>query len=154
MEDYQEKLKNRREVKSDRIKWWELQWGRDREIFSGEKIVVRQRCKTNIFAYSDGDFFGSADIYYLSPKNREIDIFYLLGYLNSEIFYKWYRINGKSKGYNLEFYSTPLKETPIFYPHNIEEIKYISNLVKKQVKNYSEEIQREIEEYFSYTYSI
>ena len=154
LEDYQEKLKNRREVKSDRIKWWELQWGRDREIFSGEKIVVRQRCKTNIFAYSDGDFFGSADIYYLSIKNREIDIFYLLGYLNSEIFYKWYRINGKSKGYNLEFYSTPLKETPIFYPHNIEEIKYISNLVKKQVKNYSEEIQREIEEYFSYTYSI
>ena len=100
------------------------------------------------------EIFGSADIYYLSIKNREIDIFYLLGYLNSEIFYKWYRINGKSKGYNLEFYSTPLKETPIFYPHNIEEIKYISNLVKKQVKNYSEEIQREIEEYFSYTYSI
>ena len=154
LEKYREKLEKRREVKSKKINWWELQWSRDKEIFSGEKIVVRQRCKTNIFSYNNGDFFGSADIYYLTSKTKNIDIFYILGYLNSEIFYKWYRINGKSKGYNLEFYSTPLKETPIFYPENKKEIEYISTLVKNQIKNYSEEIQKKIEEYFLNTYSI
>lgn len=154
LEKYKEKLENRREVKSSKIKWWELQWSRDRNIFSGEKIIVRQRCKSNVFAYSDEDFFGSADIYYLSKKNENINIFYLLGYLNSDIFYKWYRVNGKSKGYNLEFYSTPLKETPVYYPENVEEIRYIESLVKEQIEKYSEENQKKIENYFSKTYSI
>lgn len=151
---YKERLESRREVKTNKIKWWELQWSRDKEIFSGEKIIVRQRCKTNIFSYNNEDFFGSADLYYLTCKDKKIDIFYLLGYLNSEIFYKWYRINGKSKGYNLEFYSTPLKATPIFYPESKKEIEYISDLVKKQIKNYSNEIQDKIEKYFLDVYNI
>ncbi|MCI6153427.1 Eco57I restriction-modification methylase domain-containing protein [Fusobacterium perfoetens] len=151
---YQKRLKERREVKSGKINWWELQWGREEKIFKGEKIVVRQRCKTNIFAYSNGDFYGSADIYYLSVIDKNINIFYLLGYLNSKIFYKWYRINGKSKGYNLEFYTTPLKEVPIYYPDNIQEIKFIEDLVKQQIENYSEDTQGKIEKYFSNIYGV
>lgn len=154
LEKYREILEKRREVKVGRINWWELQWSREREIFTGEKIIVRQRCKTNMFAYSNDEYFGSADIYYLSSKNRNINIFYILGYLNSDIFYKWYRINGKSKGYNLEFYSTPLKETPIYYPNNNEEIEYVEKLVKKQINKFSEEVQKKIEKYFSYAYNI
>lgn len=148
LEQYREKLSQRREVVTSRINWWELQWARDEEIFLKPKIVVRQRCKNNNFAYNEGIFYGSADIYYMTKKNSMVDLFYILGYLNSKVFFKWFKYNGKIKGKNLEFYSTPLKETPIYYPEKEFDREYISNLVRKQIKNYSEDIQREIDNYF------
>lgn len=146
--EYKDKLEKRREVKSGKISWHELQWARSENIFLDEKIVVRQRCKTNLFAYSKKPFYGSADIYFLTLKNKKINIFYILGYLNSDVFYRWYKLNGKSKGYNLEFYSTPLKEIPIFYPKNKSGTSYIEALVKEQIKNYSEDTQNQINIYF------
>lgn len=146
LENYKDILSKRREVKNKRIKWWELQWARDEEIFLKPKIVVRQRCKTNNFAYTEKEFYGSADIYYLTPK-KEIDMFYLLGYLNSEIFYIWYKYIGKNKGKNLEFYSTPLKEVPLYYPLE-KEREYVAKLVKRQIENYDEKIQQKINMYF------
>ena len=151
---YKENLMKRREAEKKQIEWWQLSWARDREIMEGEKILVRQRCKTNFFAYSKGEFYGSADIYYLTLKDKNFNIFYILGYLNSDIFYRWYKNNGKHKGYNLEFYTTPLKEVPFFYPSEDkkDEINYIENLVKEQIKNYSEDIQKKINEYFRKIY--
>lgn len=143
-----ETLVKRREVNNGNRKWWELSWGREKSIMTGEKILARQRCKTNYFAYDDGEFFGSADIYYLTMKNNFLNIFYILGYLNSEIFYQWYKNNGKSKGYNLEFYTTPLKEVPVYYSQDEKEIEYVENLVKEQIKNYSDETQKKIDDYF------
>ena len=145
---YKDILEKRREVVKGTHKWYELSWGRDENIMSGEKILARQRCKTNYFAYHKGDFFGSADIYYLTLKNSSFNIFYILGYLNSEIFYQWYKNNGKSKGYNLEFYTTPLKEVPVYYPEDKKEAEYIEILVKKQIEKYSDDIQNEINKYF------
>ena len=146
--DFKKKLSLRREVVNNRINWWELQWARDEEIFLKPKIVVRQRCKTNNFAYTEKEFYGSADIYYLTQKNESINLYYILGYLNSRVFFSWFNYIGKKKGKNLEFYSTPLKECPMYYPSNEEEKSYIANLVKKQIENYSEEIQKEIDDYF------
>lgn len=151
---YKDILEKRREVVKGTHKWYELSWGRDENIMSGEKILARQRCRTNYFAYHKGEFFGSADIYYLTLKNSSFNIFYILGYLNSEIFYEWYKNNGKSKGYNLEFYTTPLKEVPVYYPENKNEIEYIETLVKKQIEKYSDEAQNEINRYFENVFSV
>ena len=151
---YKETLLKRREVQKDLLKWWQLSWARDKEVMKEEKILVRQRCKTNFFAYSKEEFYGSADIYYLTLKDKSFNIFYILGYLNSDIFYKWYKNNGKHKGYNLEFYATPLKEVPFFYPDEKRknEINYIEKLVKEQIKNYSDDIQEKINRYFRKIY--
>lgn len=149
-----ELLEKRREVKQNKQKWWELSWERDKSIMTGEKILVRQRCKTNYFAYDNGEFYGSADIYYLTLKNKNFNIFYILGFLNSKIFYIWYKNNGKAKGYNLEFYTTPLKQVPIYYPENRDEIDYIEKLVRNQIENFSEEIQEEIDKYFFNLYNV
>ena len=148
LEGYSFELSQRREVIYGRIKWWQLQWARDKDIFSKPKILVRQRCKTNQFSYDDGEFYGSADIYFVTTKNSEVNIFYILGYMNSKSFLQWFKYNGKTKGKNYEFYSTPLKETPIYYPENKAEINYIEGLVKKQIKNYDEKTQEEIDNYF------
>ena len=102
----------------------------------------------NKFSYSEEEFYGSADIYYLTPKEKDINLFYILGYINSKVFYDWCRYNGKMKGDNLELYATPLKETPIYYTKDKSEIAYIEKLVKNQIKYYKEETQKLIDQYF------
>lgn len=149
---YYEVLSKRREVVFGFKKWWELQWAREEKIFTSPKILVRQRCKTNQFSYDDGIFYGSADIYFITAKNNNISLFYILAFMNSKIFLEWFRINGKMKGKNFEFYSTPLKETPIYYPTNVKEIEYIESLVKSLIENYDEKIQNKLEEYFYKVY--
>ncbi|MGL4999721.1 Eco57I restriction-modification methylase domain-containing protein [Cetobacterium sp.] len=147
--EYKNKLSLRREVMKNRINWWELQWARDEEIFLKPKIVVRQRCKTNNFGYTERPFYSSADVYYLTAKIETINLFYILGYLNSKVFFHWFNYIGKKKGKNLEFYSTPLKECPLYYPENRNEIEYLVSLVKQQLKTYDDKTQDEIDKYFS-----
>jgi len=145
---YKERLSKRREVFKSIINWWELQWARDEKIFNIPKIIGRQRSKINKFSYSEKEFYGSADIYYLTPKKKDVNLFYVLGYLNSKVFYDWFKYNGKMKGDNLELYATPLKETPIYYPKNMEEIAYIEKLVKDQIEHYDGKTQKLIDRYF------
>ncbi|MGL6065553.1 MAG: Eco57I restriction-modification methylase domain-containing protein [Cetobacterium sp.] len=147
--EHKTKLSLRREAMQGRIKWWELQWARDEEIFLKPKIVVRQRCKTNNFGYTEKEFYSSADVYYLTVKKEEINLLYILGYLNSKVFFHWFNYIGKKKGKNLEFYSTPLKECPLYYPDNLDEVEYLVDLVNQQLENYTQKIQDEIDEYFS-----
>jgi len=149
LDPYKERLSKRREVLKSIINWWELQWSRDEKIFNVPKIIGRQRSKINKFSYSEGEFYGSADIYYLTPKEKNLNLFYILGYLNSKVFYDWFKYNGKMKGDNLELYATPLKETPIYYTKDKGEIAYIEKLVKKQIQHYEKETQKLIDQYFS-----
>jgi len=104
-------LKSRREVKNSTRKWYSLQWPRTEDIFNGEKIVAPQRNKSNVFGYSNKEFYGSADIYYITVKetifNYELKI--LLGLINSKLYYLYLSNIGKKKGNELELYSTPLK---------------------------------------------
>lgn len=109
---------------------------------------MRQRCKTNQFAYDEGEFFGSADIYFITNKEDNINLFYILGYMSSEVFLQWFKYNGKIKGKNYEFYSTPLKETPIYYSEDKNEIKYIEKLVKEQIISFSLEREELINRFF------
>lgn len=148
LRNYKEKLDSRREVRKGTIEWWELQWARDDKIFKQPKIVGRQRSRENKFAYTEKEFYGSADIYYMTGKYEGVNLLYILGYLNSSFFYNWFKYNGKVKGYNLELYATPLKETPIYYPEDESKLRYVSELVKKQMISYDEDIQNKIDEYF------
>ncbi|MGF6906246.1 Eco57I restriction-modification methylase domain-containing protein [Fusobacterium sp. PH5-44] len=145
---YYEKLSNRREVIKGIIHWWELQWAREEKIFKEPKILARQRCKNNNFSYSEKEVYGSADMYFITKKTKKIDLLYILGYLNSELFKKWFKYNGKCKGETFEFYSNPLKETPIYYPKKKCEIEYISALVKKQLDHFSPHREDKINEFF------
>lgn len=155
LEKYRERLEKRREAQNGRIKWYELQWGRSEDIFTLPKIVARQRGTKELFGYTDKPYYGSADIYYLTNKeesyslfSKPVNLFYILGYLNSEIFYSWFFHKGKRKGKDLELYATPLKETPIYYPDDEDKIKYIETLVKSQINCYNDDIQKKIESYF------
>lgn len=146
---YKNRLENRREVKKGFISWWQLQWSREKDIFERPKIVARQRNRENNFVINFEDFYASADVYYLSPKYEELNIYYILAYLNSELFYKWFKLKGKNKGEYLELYATPLKEVPIIYEYDKENLFYIENLVKSLIKEFSFDKQKELNEFFN-----
>jgi len=147
--EYQEKLSNRREVLKGIINWWELQWAREEKIFKEPKIIARQRCKNNNFAYTEKEVYGSADVYFITKKTKKTNLLYILGYLNSDLFKKWFKHNGKCKGETFEFYSNPLKETPIYYPNELCEVNYVSELVSKQLKQFSATREKEINKFFN-----
>jgi len=86
--------------------------------FIEEKIVAPYRSKTNYFAFSDSPFYGSKDIAYILPKNRDFKLKYLTCILNSNLIYHWLYLKGKRKGEILEMYAKPLSEIPIKNTNN------------------------------------
>ena len=94
--------------------WYQMDRPRKKEIFIGEKIISPQRSKTNVFAYNKGEWFSSADVYYITPRrNSTVSLVYIIALLNSKLFYYWLYTRGKRKGEMLELYQTPLSEIPI-----------------------------------------
>ncbi len=81
--------------------------------FDGPKIVSPQRSKTNTFGYNEIPWYASADVYYITKPDKAFDIKYLLGLLNSKLYYVWLYNKGKRKGESLELYQKPLSEIPI-----------------------------------------
>lgn len=69
---FREKLSKRREVRSGVRPWYALQWPRTQALFEGPKIVVPHRALNNAFAYTDQPYYGSADLYYLTPKDSDV----------------------------------------------------------------------------------
>lgn len=133
---YKEVLSARREVVNGIKPWYLLQWGRSNDVFAKERIVVPQRSIVNKFALGSKDFYGSADIYYLYINNcmgLDEDEFncYLLGILNSKLYYFWLYNMGKRKGNLLELYSKPISQIPIYIDGGSEFYNSIIKLVRK-----------------------
>lgn len=113
MDNFKPILLDRREVKKGTRDYYDLQWPREKNIFTGEKIVAPQRSYLNTFAYNNVDWFASADVYFITKKDMNYDLKYILALLNSKTYYLWLYYRGKRKGNMLELYKTPLEEVPI-----------------------------------------
>lgn len=118
-------------------KWWALTTDRPNIKFDGENIVFPQRSKINKFAYSNNEFYSSADIYYMSLNKEEYDLKYILAILNSKLMYFWLYWMGKRKGEALELYLEPLQFVPIKKISKEEQISFIKivNQILKDKKN-------------------
>lgn len=124
---YRERLIKRRECALGKRKWYELQWGRDRELFDGEKIVFPYKAACSRFALDRGSYF-SADVYAIkiSPIfESSLSYEFLLGVLNSRI-YEFY-IKTMAKKLGDELYE--------FYPNKIMKLK---------IPEYIKDIEREV----------
>ena len=99
--------------------------------FDGAKIIAPQRSKTNTFAYNEISWFASADVYFITDKSSDKNrLKYLLGLLNSKLYFQWFYHKGKRKGEMLELYQKPLSEIPIKIISPLEQ-KPFSDLVDK-----------------------
>lgn len=160
---YKDVLDLRRETQKGTRKWFALQWSREQRIFDGPKIVVPHRAVRNKFGYNEDMWYASADVYYITTKNENIDLKLLLGILNSKITYFWLYNMGKRKGNYLELYSSPLGQIPITIDiqHDVREriintTDKILSICKneydhKLVEEYQDRIDRELFKVYSFT---
>jgi len=91
--------------------WFELHRSREQRIFEDEKIVCSYRAEEASFAYHEGSFYGSTDMYFIKPidTNDRHSLKYLVAILNSKLMGFWLSKKGKSKGSITEQFATPLE---------------------------------------------
>lgn len=113
---FKEKLLSRRECKRGIRKWYELQWGRRREIFECEKIIFPYKSPSNRFALDNGSYF-SADIYSIIIDNSScVSYDFLLSILNSSIYEFYFKTYGKKLGGDLyEYYPNTVMRMAVPY---------------------------------------
>lgn len=92
--------------------WWPLESKR-KINFDGAKIICPQRSYQNTFSYNEIPWYASADVYFITEKDKSICLKYVLALLNSKLYYLWLYHRGKRKGEMLELYQKPLSEIPI-----------------------------------------
>ena len=108
---------------------------RDATMFLGEKIVVPQRSKMNTFGYNDQPWYASCDVYFITrKKTSSVGLKYVLGLLNSKLYFAWFYLRGKRKGECLELYQTPLSEAPIIV-FDETSVKSIESYVCQLISN-------------------
>ena len=113
-----------------------ISYARDKRNFISPKIVCPQRSMKNTFAYNEIPWYASADVYFINLKETETkySLKYILGLLNSKLYYFWLYNKGKRKGEMLELFLTPLSEIPIkysdLYCHKLEKI--VDSLINKE----------------------
>ncbi len=139
------------------------------EIFVSPKIVTPYRCSVNLFAYNDIPWYARTDVYYLSEKDKRISLKYILGLLNSKLYYLWLYHRGKRKGELLEILQKPLSEIPIKKIPELEQkpfieivdkiltitksSDYLENPAKKaEVEKYEEDIDKLVYKLYDLTY--
>ncbi len=94
-------------------KWWVVFATRKSIPFNSAKIVVPQRSQFNNFGYNEIPWYASADVYFITEKDKSVYLKYVLALLNSKLYYLWLYHRGKRKGEMLELYQKPLSEIPI-----------------------------------------
>ena len=103
-----------------------VSYARDERLFDGPKIVSPQRSYRNTFCYNEVPWYASADVYYITQKDRSIALKYVLALLNSKLYFLWLYLKGKRKGEMLELYQKPLSEIPIKVISSTEQKPFIA----------------------------
>lgn len=133
---YKNKLGNRRECIKKSRKWYELQWGRNTNLFERKKIMYPYKSNYNKFAIDNNNSFSSADIYSFFIKEEYEDIFsyeYLVGILNSKVYDRYFKMIGKCMGNKIyDYYPNKVMKLKIFKDENYDEIEALS---KKIISN-------------------
>lgn len=146
---YKTKLENRRECLKNIRKWYELQWGREKQLFERKKIMYPYKSRNNKFAVDYNDFYSSADVYsfYLKEEyENEFSYEYIVALLNSSIYNKYYKINAKKMSRGIyDYYPNKVMNMKIFKGDNYKKIDCYSKKIMEKKFNISDNIDKLIE---------
>lgn len=127
---FQEKLSERREAKSGKIRWYDLQWARDPDTFNSPKLVCRFKASQNTFAFDDKKYFSSADTTVVTLKKefaKEYDLKFILALVNSKLLDFYFKSYGKLMDYRYEYYPGPVGQLRIKRANNQADFVEIVN---------------------------
>jgi hypothetical protein len=111
LHSFKTKLSNRREAKNGKIRWFDLQWPREQELFESEKLICRFKAYENTFCYDANGFYSSADTTVVALNESGKDKYetkYLLALLNSKVLSFYFKSYGKLMDYRYEYYPGPV----------------------------------------------
>jgi len=126
---FKPKLSNRREAKNGKIRWFDLQWPREQELFESEKLICRFKASENTFCYDANGFYSSADTTVVALNERgkkKYETKYLLALLNSKVLSFYFKSYGKLMDYRFEYYPGPVGRLRI---KNTTKQKWYSTIV-------------------------
>lgn len=134
--------------------WFAIHRPREEFLFQkGEKIILPYRAKRNTFGYTTEELYASGDVFYIILKEEYknlINILYLLGILNSKLYYFWLYNKGKRKGDILEMYQQPLSEIPMKIISKEEQQKYVQIVERiielKKLDKDTQELEKQVDE--------
>lgn len=132
LKDFRTIMIDKRQSLNEKIdQWFTLNRGTSHpEVFQREKIVCPQRSKANTFGYNNTEWYAASDVFYLTNPKSGYSLKYILGLLNSKLYYVWLYNRGKRKGESLELTATPLSEIPVKMADESIQTKVV-NLVNK-----------------------
>ena len=136
LDKYKKILTGIRQINGEKLdNWYLLRRGASHPtIFNGPKIVAPQRSARNTFGYNEIPWYASADVYFITSPKQGYSLKYILGLLNSKLYYFWLYHKGKRKGETLELYQKPLSEIPIKHVSELE-MQTIEKLVDSIITN-------------------
>jgi hypothetical protein len=129
LKKHSEKLRNRREVKNGRIRWFDLQWPREKRFFDNEKLICRFKAERNTFALDTDGLYCSADITLVILKDEFRGKFktkYLLALLNSRLLDYHFKSYAKLMDYRYEYYPKPVSLLRIKQSSESEQKKFVT----------------------------
>jgi adenine-specific DNA-methyltransferase len=156
---------NERYKYSTKLNYWDWAFPRSLNLFCKAESSIFVPCKERIshkkyfrFCYVEAGYFPTQDVtsIVLKKETRE-SIFYVLGYLNSEIVFSWLIEKGVRKGNIIEFSEKPLASIPIkrINWHNKEEIKMhndvaeiAAKIIKTKDLSLIQEVNKTLHKYF------
>lgn len=146
MKKYKSRLENRRECRTGIRKWYELQWGRNEDLFKGERIIFPYKANENKFTIVREEICSSADVYFLTIKDSEekrVSLEYLVAFLNSNICEFYFKCIGKKLNDKLyEYY--PNKIETLRIKLDIDKKYYIEKIVTSLEDSYIQEDYKQI----------
>ncbi|MCL1804116.1 MAG: N-6 DNA methylase [Eubacteriaceae bacterium] len=125
---YKQKLSSRREVKKGSRKWYALQWGRNKNLFEGPKILFPYKSASSRFVYDPDGYFFSADIYAIYPREgfEEINMQKLAMLLSSPIYDSYFKAFLKKLGNDMyEFYPNMVMKAKV---PSVEQINALESI--------------------------
>lgn len=161
LKPFKEKLSERREAKSGKIRWYDLQWGRDPDTFNSHKLVCRFKASQNTFALDEKKYFSSADTTIVALKKefaKEYDLKFILALVNSKLLDFYFKSYGKLMDYRFEYYPGPVGQLRIKKAKNQNDfVKIVDKIIEAKNKDQqadTNELEKKIDEMVYKLYGI
>ncbi|MBU1421631.1 MAG: N-6 DNA methylase [Bacteroidetes bacterium] len=124
-------LERKREFQEGKLPWYSMHWARSKDIFSGKIIIVSVWPTSNIFGYSEGEYYGERNIFLIKLKNNITEsIKYILGVLNSKVIEYYFEHKGSKRGDKYFFPKEFCQKLPIKPIKTKEEQKLHDKIVE------------------------
>jgi type I restriction-modification system DNA methylase subunit len=110
---HKDRLESRAQIVRSRQPWFQLLWPRDPKTFIARpKIVAPYRSRANAFFYTEDQFYGSTDTYFVLGE-ESLSLKSVLAFLNSSAGLVWFKNMGKVKGVMLDLTGDNLELFPV-----------------------------------------